>query len=320
MKSLKGIASFVSVAASGSFAAAAKLQGVTAVAVSKNVATLERQLCVRLFQRTTRSLKLTPEGQTFYDQCAGPLRELEAAEAMTAHSMQAAEGLVRVTCVPPIATGFLLPLLGKFYALHPKVQVEVNLDIVVADMVSEGFDVGIRVGPLNDSNWIARPIAPLPFVLCASLAYLAKMGAPQTLEDLVHHNCIRVTRPGRQGFMPWALKGMCEEVDKQIKGNVIVSDFGAAVQTAASGLGLVCAPLPLAMPLFRSGELRPVLTALIVPRLEVYLHYPNRKNLPNRTRVFVDFVLDELRHEPDLQTDAQLLVAPFVGVAAVELV
>jgi DNA-binding transcriptional LysR family regulator len=312
MKSLKGIASFVSVAASGSFAAAAKLQGVTAVAVSKNVATLERQLGVRLFQRTTRSLKLTPEGQTFYDQCAGPLRELEAAEAKAAQSTLAAEGLVRVTCVPAIATGFLLPMLGKFYALHPKVQVEVNLDSVVADMVSEGFDVGIRVGPLNDSNWVARQIAPLPFVVCASPVYLAQHAAPQTLADLALHNCIRVTRPSQQGLMPWALKGMSEAVGKQIQGSVMVSDFAAAVQAAVSGLGMVCAPLPLAMPLFRSGELRPVLTPLIVPRLEVYLHYPNRKNLPNRTRVFVDFVLEALRNEPDLQTDAQVLVAPFV--------
>jgi DNA-binding transcriptional LysR family regulator len=233
---------------------------------------------------------------------------------MAAQSTLAAEGVVRVTCVPPIATGFLLPMLGKFSALHPKVQVEVNLDIVVADMVSEGFDVGIRVGPLNDSNWIARPIAPLPFVVCASPAYLAKKGTPQSLADLVQHNCIRVTRPGRQGLMPWALKGMTEDMGKQIQGSVIVSDFAAGVQVAASGLGLVCAPLPLAMPLFRSGELRPVLTPLIVPRLEVYLHYPNRKNLPSRTRVFVDFVLDELRKEPDLQTDAQVLVAPFVGI------
>jgi DNA-binding transcriptional LysR family regulator len=112
--------------------------------------------------------------------------------------------------------------------------------------------------------------------------------------------------------MPWALKGMSEAVGKQIQGSVMVSDFAAAVQAAVSGLGMVCAPLPLAMPLFRSGELRPVLTPLIVPRLEVYLHYPNRKNLPNRTRVFVDFVLEALRNEPDLQTDAQVLVAPFV--------
>ena len=112
--------------------------------------------------------------------------------------------------------------------------------------------------------------------------------------------------------MPWALKGMTETLGKNIHGSVMVSDFAAAVQAAHCGLGLVCVPLPLAMPLFRSGELRPLLTQLIVPRLEVYLHYPNRKNLPNRTRVFVDFVLEALRQEPDLQTDAQALVAPFV--------
>jgi DNA-binding transcriptional LysR family regulator len=312
MKSLKGIASFVSVAASGSFAAAAKLQGVSSVAVSKNVATLERQLGVRLFQRTTRSLKLTPEGQTFYDQCAGPLRELEAAEASAAQSTQAAQGVVRVTCVPPLATGYLIPLLSQFHALHPKVQVELHLDSGVADMVAGGFDVGIRVGPMNDSAFIARAIAPLPFVMCASPAYLAQHGTPASLADLASHNCIRITRPSQQGTIPWMQKGMTEALGKTLQGNALVSDFAAAAQAAVCSLGITCIPLPLALPLFRAGQLRPVLAEHIAARLELYLHYPNRKNLPNRTRVFVDFVLEALRQEPDLLTDAQVLVAPFV--------
>lgn len=312
MKSLKGIASFVATAASGSFAAAAKLQGVSAVAVSKNVATLERQLGVRLLQRTTRSLKLTPEGQTFYEQCLGPLRELEAAQAQTAQSTQSPEGVVRVTCMPPIAMGFILPLLDKFHALYPKVQVELHLDSGVADMVADGFDVGIRVGKLADSSVVARVIAPLPFVVCASPAYVAKHGAPAALADLPQHNCIRVVRLGHKEPMPWAQQGMTEALAQQLQSNLTVNDFAAAAEAAVHGLGLCCSPLPMVMPLFRSGQLRPVLTAHLSARLEMYLHYPNRKNLPTRTRVFVDFVLAELKNEPDLQTDARALVAPYV--------
>ncbi len=312
MKSLKGITSFVATATSGSFAAAAKLQGVSAVAVSKNVSTLERQMGVRLFQRSTRTLKLTPEGQTFYEQCQGPLRELEAAQAQTAQSTQVPEGVVRVTCMPPIATGFLLPMLGKFYAQHPKVRIELHLDSDVADMVADGFDVGIRVGKLGDSSLVARVIAPLPFVICASPGYLAKRGTPGQLADLVQHNCIRVLRTGRKEPIPWVQKGMTEALGQQLPSSLAVNDFAAAVQAATSGIGLCCSPLPLTMPFFRSGQLRPVLTEHISAKLEMYLHYPNRKKLPARTRVFVDFVLEQLRNEPDLQKKPEELVAPYI--------
>jgi DNA-binding transcriptional LysR family regulator len=312
MKSLKGIASFAAVANSGSFAAAAKRQGVSAVAVSKNVATLERQLGVRLFHRTTRALKLTPEGQVFYDQCQEPLRELEAAATKATTSSQIAEGVVRVTCIPPIATSYLLPLMNAFHTQQPKVQIELHLGSDIKDMVTDGFDVGIRVGSLEDSSFIARSIAPLPFVVCASPAYWLKNTAPQTLTDLSDHDCIRIARTGNQAHIPWLLEGMTPAISNKLTGKLAVNDFAAAVQASVLGQGVVCAPLPLVMPFFRAGQLRPALTQHIVAKLEVYLHYLNRKNLPNRTRVFVDFVLNELRKAPDLQIDAKVLVAPFV--------
>jgi LysR family transcriptional regulator, transcriptional activator for dmlA len=316
MKSLKGIGSFVAVASSGSFAAAAKLQGVSAVAVSKNVATLERQLGVRLFQRTTRKLSLTPEGQTFYRQCLGPLRELEAAQAVVEQSGKALSGLVRVTCAAPFAMGFILPLVPQFHAVNPKVQIELHLDDAVNDMVAQGYDVGIRVGQLKDSSLVARRIAPLPFVVCASSEYLKLRGAPQSISDLTGHNCIRLSRAGSRDPMPWFLKGVDAAVDSQITGNLMLNDFAALMAAAAQGQGLVCVPLQMAMPLFRSGHLRPALADCIDPRFEVYLYYPNRKNLPARTRSFVDFVLAQLEHNDDLHTAHEVLVAPFVKLAA----
>jgi DNA-binding transcriptional LysR family regulator len=312
MKSLKGIGSFVAVASSGSFAAAAKQQGVSAVAVSKNVATLERQLGVRLFQRTTRKLSLTPEGNTFYRQCLGPLRELEAAQAVVEQSGKALSGLVRVTSAAPFATGYILPLIPQFHAINPKVQIELHLDDAVNDMVAQGYDVGIRVGQLKDSSLVARPIAPLPFVVCASPDYLKLRGSPATLDDLMQHNCIRLSRPGSRDPMPWFLKGCDTRIDKLITGNLLVNDFAALVMAAVQGQGLVCVPLQMVMPLFRAGQLRPVLADYIDPKFEVYLYYPNRKNLPARTRSFVDFVLDKLQNEADLQTAHAELVAPFI--------
>ncbi len=313
MNSLKGIASFVAVATTGSFAAAARQQGVSAVAVSKNVATLERQLGVRLLQRTTRQVQLTPEGQSYLAQCLGPLRALEAAQVAVQKRSKDLSGLVRVTCAVPFGTGFVLPLLGPFHALHPKIQVQLHLDDSVSDMVAAGYHLGIRVGRPPDSTWVARPIAPLPFVACASPAYLKARGEPQSLADLVQHDCLHWSRPGQNLPVAWPLTGLTPALAGALKGRLQVNDFAALVAAAVQDQGVICVPLPLVMPLFRSGQLRPVLVGAVRSDLTVYLHYPNRKNLPARTRALLEFLLDHLRREPDLQTEAARLLAPFVA-------
>jgi DNA-binding transcriptional LysR family regulator len=312
MKSLKGISSFVAVASSGSFAAAAKLQGVSAVAVSKNVATLERQLSVRLFQRSTRKLSLTPEGSSFYKQCLGPLRELEAAQATVEKSSKSLSGMVRVTSVASFATGYLLPIIEQFHAKHPGVKIEMHLDDSVSDMLAQGYDVGVRVGRMKNSSLVARPIAPLPFVVCASPQYLRLHGKPLNLEDLKEHNCLRLTRIGSKEPMPWFLKGWEPKLDAAVAGNLTLNDFSALQTAAIQGVGLACIPLPLAMPSIRQGLLLPILVEHISTDFLVYLYYPNRKNLPARTRSYVDVVLASLEKEKDLHTPPAQLLAAFV--------
>jgi DNA-binding transcriptional LysR family regulator len=313
MKSLKGISSFVAAAGAGSFAAAAKLQGVSAVAVGKNIATLERQLNVRLIQRTTRKLSLTPEGSHFYRQCIGPLRELETAQATIEQSARSLSGLVRVTSVAPFATGYLLPLIQQFHEINPRVQIELHLDDSVSDMVGQGYDVGIRVGRLKSSSLIARPIAPLPFVVCASADYLKRKLAPLTLADLASHNCLRLSRISSRDPMPWFIGDSDTKTDLTIMGNLtgnlLLNDFSALRTAAIQGMGLACLPLPLVMPDLRANRLVPVLTQHIRTDLLVYLHYPNRKNLPQRTRSFIDFVLTQLEKEKDLHTQPHALLS-----------
>jgi DNA-binding transcriptional LysR family regulator len=119
-------------------------------------------------------------------------------------------------------------------------------------------------------------------------------------------------RAGRAEPFPWFLLGVDATLDKSFQGNLSVNDFHAMVMAALQGLGVACVPLPLVVPLFRTGQLKPVLTQHIDPQYLVYLHYPNRKNLPARTRAFTDFVLERLGREPDLQTPHLELVGPFV--------
>ncbi len=308
MKSLKGIASFIAVASTGSFAAAARLQGVSAVAVSKNVSTLERQLSVLLFQRSTRLLKLTPEGTQFYEQCQGPLRALEAAQATLETSAKGASGLVRMTCVAPFGMGFVLPLMPAFHALHPLIQVELHLDDTINDMVGDGYDIGIRVGELRDGSLIARPLGYMPFAVCGSAAYFATHPAPLVPSDLLTHNCLRLRRKGSQEAMPWFLKGLDMASSKQLVGNFLANEFAALLQAAKQGQGLICAPLPQLMPAIRTGELQVVLADCIESSFQVYLHYPNRHNMPKRIRVMVDFLLTELGKNADLQTSPKVLL------------
>jgi DNA-binding transcriptional LysR family regulator len=309
--SLKGIASFVAVAAQGSFSAAAKTLGVSAVAVSKNVAALEQQLTVRLFQRTTRTLSLTREGETYFRQCSAPLRALQAAQASVQSSNKSPSGLVRISCAAPFAQGFVMPLVPEFLSSHPKVQIELHLIDSVSDLVTENYDVGIRVGPLRESTMVARPIANLPFVICASPNYLDQHGTPATLEQLMSHNCLRLRRPGRGNAMPWFLHGINDALQARLCGNFLVNDFAALLSAAIQHQGIVCVPLPMAMPLFRSGQLKPLLPALVEAKLVAYLYYPNRRNLPSRTRSFVEFLLGKLAREKDLQTAPEVLLAPF---------
>jgi DNA-binding transcriptional LysR family regulator len=312
MKTLRGIASFIAVARLGSFTAAARLEGVSSVAVSKNVSTLERHLGVRLVHRSTRKLTLTPEGAAFHQQCAGPLRELDEAQKNAQSATRALSGCVRVTCVSPIATGYLLPLMKEFHAQHPKVQVELHLDDAVTDLIEQGYDVGLRVGRLDDSSLVARRVCALPFVLCASASYLSAHGAPANLEALAGHNCIRLRRSDGTAFFPWFVLGLDSAASRTLVGDIVVNSFEAELAAAELGLGIACLPLPLALDAIRSGRLRPLLPGHVHSQLSLCLHYPNRKNLPARTRALVEFVLARLLAERDLQLPHAQLLAPFV--------
>jgi DNA-binding transcriptional LysR family regulator len=311
MKSLRGIASFVDVANTGSFTAAAKLQGVSSVAVGKSVATLERQMGVRLIQRTTRKLSLTIEGQSFLKQVLGPLRDIEAAQSNVQASTKSLSGVVRITSVPPIARGYLMPIIAKFHVINPKVQIELHFDDNVADMIEQGYDIGIRVGQLSDSNLIARPLAKLPFVVCASTHYLSGKDEPTQVEDLYGHNCLRLRRNGQNAPFPWLISGTDSDFESRISGNLLLNDFAALLTAAELGQGICCLPLPMVLPSFRSGRLRPLLVNAIESKLTLYLHFPSRKNLPARTRALIDFIVDQLQAEPDLQTPSAQLLMPF---------
>jgi len=313
MKGISGAVGFVRTVEAGSFAGAAKKLGITPVAVSKNVQRLEQRLGVRLLRRSTRKLSVTEEGRLYYERCAGPLRELEIAESVIADKGKSPTGTIRVTSLSPFGRTYVLPLIPAFSRLYPGIELELRLDDAVSDMIAGGYDVGIRAGDARDGSMVMREVAPLHFVVCGAPSYFAERGIPLTVADLSKHNCLRLR--GRGPAVKWRL-GPKESADSAlIKGNFIAYDFTTLVAAAVHGQGLVFAPLPLVLPLFRTGELRPVLPECVSQPARIFIHYMSRKHLPARVKAFVNFMLEHLRSNPDLTSDPQVLLAPFVGFA-----
>ena len=206
MQSLRGILNFTRTAELGSFAKAAQELGVSPVAVSQNISRLEAGLGVRLLARSTRALQLTPEGQAFLEQCRQPLAQLEAACTQAATDARRPSGKLRATMVSPVAHLYLIPLLSRFAQRYPDIELELELSEDASPLINKRFDVGIRVGALNDAAFVARPLGPLRLLLCASPNYLAQHNLPRSLDDLAKHRLLLLQVTGKEQPAPFIVQ------------------------------------------------------------------------------------------------------------------
>jgi DNA-binding transcriptional LysR family regulator len=321
--SIKGIENFVRTAEAGSFAKAALELGVSAVAVSENISRLERSLGVRLLARSTRELRITPEGQAFLEQCTQPLRQLEEACREVAAATAEPSGLVRVTLVSAVAHLFVVPELPKFLAQYPHINVQLELSEEVTPMIAQRFDVGIRVGQLNDAGYVARPLGNLYMPMVASPAYLAAAGTPQTLDDLARHQLLQQHVPGRdQRF--WLIQEPDPDTGKprlrfmNLPARLVCNDQLSLLRATQDGVGIGQLPQPLVLPALQSGALVQVLPQYAPEGLQIFLHYPSRKQLPARVRAFVDFFTAGLVGHADFEKFAVPAAAAAGSVKAVK--
>src|SRR5690242_3509349 len=307
MDSIRGITSFVRVAAAGSFSQAARQLGVSTVAVSRNVQRLESALGVRLLNRTTRRVSLTEEGRALFETSRGALAELEAAHETIAERRTEPAGLVRVTSATVFGRMYVLPLLGEFRARYPRVEVELSLADRLIDMVAESYDVGIRIGVIPDSNIVVRKLADVPRLVCASPQYLMRHGAPQSPSQLAAHECIRYRSIASGRPLRWEFGRGAAMESYDVRGHLILNDILAVCDAAIAGLGLAQLATFIATPHIREGRLVPVLTDYAPPHFPLSLYYPARRLQAARARVFVDFVLQRLTNHPDLVFDPRFL-------------
>jgi DNA-binding transcriptional LysR family regulator len=313
VQTLRGILNFTRTAELGSFAAAARELDISPVAVSQNISRLENSLGVRLFARTTRALQLTAEGTAFLEQCKAPLAQLDAACKDISSDALHPSGKLRATVISPVAYLYLIPLLPKFFERYPDIQLELELSEDSAPLIPKRFDLGIRVGMLNDAAFVARPLGPLKLLLCASPAYLAKHGIPKVLDDLANHDLLQLQVTGSEKPTPFIVQTRSDGARSmqmlQLPGRFICNDFRGLLQASIDGVGIAQLPLPVALKALRQGELKTVLPSHSPDGWQLFIHYPSRKQLPARVRAFVDFCVEHLGGHADLSADVTEFLA-----------
>ncbi len=294
VEDLRLIKSFVAVVASGNnFSAAARELSLTPAAVSKNIKRLEEQLAVRLFYRTTRALKLTPEGQLIHERYAAALAQLELARELAGEQRHGSHGTVRITLTSSFGRHVVMPLLDQFMRQYPDIRLDVSLSDQLTDMIREGYDVGVRGGPEPDTgSFVIRKLAALQPMVCAAPIYLAQHGEPRHPSELEGHNCIVWKHPETGRVVPWEFRVRGRGLSIRGSGSLICSDLETIADMAVRGVGLAVIASYRAAPLLAQGALQEVLATFRPPPRHFYIHYPNRKFLAQRVRLLVDFLIE----------------------------
>ena len=278
----------------GGFAAAARILDMSPAGVTRLVTDLEQHLGTRLIQRTTRRLALTDAGQGYLLRVRSILSEVDDAEAAAGQNASELQGVINIVAPPLFANYFLAPQIPRWLARHPKVAIHLHADPFPQPRVEE-FDVTFMVVNEGfDASIVARPIAHTEYVVCASPAYLKRMGTPQTPQDLAQHHYLRFPWQASSGH---AARGMrllrldSSEAELEISMQVVFQSesYETLFSAAVAGAGIAALPRFPASNYFESGALTHLLPDWIFGRYTVFVALPTRKLMPARTRAFVDF-------------------------------
>jgi DNA-binding transcriptional LysR family regulator len=281
---------FAQVVESGSFAKAAERLSVSTSAASRHVADLEAHLQTRLLNRTTRRVSLTESGRAFYERAVQLLADLEEAEQEASSAAVVPRGTIRLTTSVNFGVRHVAPAIAEFLAAHREVRFDVSLSDRIVDLVEEGFDLAIRIGPPGADNLVARKLGETRLVPCASPEYLAHRGAPRTPQELEKHDCLTYEYVNPRNL--WRFRDRSgSEHDVRVAGGLHSNNGDLLAEVAALGAGIVFEPAFIVGPDVRAGRLVPLLQDYEPPPLPIYALYPSRKHLSAKVRRFVDFLV-----------------------------
>ncbi|GAB3541813.1 LysR family transcriptional regulator [Noviherbaspirillum agri] len=299
MDRLRSMEVFVAVVEAGNFTAASEAFNISPVMVGKHIRELEERLGARLLARTTRRQSLTEIGRDYYERCRQILADIRAAESGAEAMRAVPRGTLKVSAPVTFGTQRLAPAMADYLALHPEVSLDLNLNDRVIDLVEEGYDAAIRLGALDDSGLVARPLSSYRMLICASPEYLARAGVPATPRDLAKHQCLDFMHWNKR--VRWKLDASHGEA-AELPASRFRSNNGQALRMAAlRGYGIVMQAELLLAEDVAAGRLVPVLQDYVPQPRPMHLVYPRDRQPTPKLTTFIDFMLE--RFGPAACTD-----------------
>ena len=284
---------FVKVAQLGSFTRAGMALRLPKSTISRLVSRLEEETGTTLLVRTTRSLSLTAAGRAFYDTCVAPLQHLEDARKSLQGKDSILSGMLRITAPEDLGTFYLSPAMGKLALRHPELQFEFSYTNVTVDLVKEGFDLAIRIGRLNPSQFRAKRLGEILVAPVAAPSYLKSAPRIKAPSDLGSHSCLSLTANLAQPR--WQLRSGKRTDTVLVHPRIVGNQMTSLVRLALDGVGVALVPLYLCRKYLDSGRLERVLPAWVGPRYEVSLVTPLKSGTSARLKLVSDFLADTVR-------------------------
>ncbi len=285
---------FLALARRGTFSAAAEEVGVSRAMASKHIQALERRLGVRLFNRTTRVTRLTEAGQQYFERAGDLLEQFEQLEAQLADAHRRISGNLTVAAPPSFGAFHLAPAVAAFMTQHPQIRIALRLTDRLIDLVEEQVDVAISVRELEDTSYIARHLAAVEMIVCASPDYLARHGAPQHPRDLADHNCLIFGDSLVHLHADWSFRQHDRDFDVRVRGDFAANVGNALRNVAGAGRGITRLPDYLVQDDLANGRLCALLQTFQPPLRPIVALYPHREHVPAKVHSFLDFVAEAL--------------------------
>lgn len=299
MNRLLAMQVFERVANEGGFAAAARTLDMSPPVVTRLIAELETLLGTRLFQRTTRRVALTEAGEAYLVRVRQILQDVDEADAIASAHTHELAGRLRVHTQPVLASYVIAPLLSGFRQRHAGIVIDIDVE-THRDPPIEDYDITLLgVDASFDANIVARKIIESEVILVASPTYIARKGAPQRPEDLSTHECLRLKRPGEPsgGWRLWREQHPDHVLEMSVDPVLMANHTDSLLRAALDGVGITSISLDIAAPYLARGEMVRVLSPWVTGRLAMYAALPSRKFVPQRTQVFLDYLVEHTREQ-----------------------
>ncbi|MBP1870420.1 DNA-binding transcriptional LysR family regulator [Ensifer adhaerens] len=258
MDTLRGVESFVRSVEEGSIAAAARKLGITPASASQNIARLERTLGTRLLSRTTRQLGLTESGRVYFDRVRSVVHDLELAAVAVASLNAEPRGSLKIASSVAFGRHVVAPLVPSFAERHPEVSIELVVTDREIDHIGEGIDISVRFGLQLEPGLIARKLASVPMVICASPSYIKRHGRPERPEDLIHHHCLVYRYAGHGRIFRWGFVRDGLRFEPELKATIVSNDIDTLAEMAIAGAGITRLGAFIATDLIARGLLVPL--------------------------------------------------------------